>query len=158
MNCVCWDHSGPERSDFMLILCLLWKNRTHECLLTQAQGLKCSHKLFHLFSFYLKSNAENQILQGHTNQKETKKKETFTEGVTFHLHPSEPAIEPSTHSRTACVFVWTLQPRCRPSHSHSCLQNQLLCFRKLFFFLHFSENLNIFSLLKITRKTKQNFK
>lgn len=87
----------------MLILCLLClKNRTPECLLTQAQGQKWSHS-FHLFSFYLKSNAENQILQGHTIQKKTKKKETFTEGLSFHLHPSEPAIEPPTHSRAVCV-------------------------------------------------------
>lgn len=77
-----------------------------------AQGQRCSHS-FHLFSFYLKTNAENQILQGHIITKRNEKK-TFTESSPFHLHPSEPVsiIEPPTFLCTCvrvCVFVCILK-------------------------------------------------
>lgn len=111
-----------------------------------AQGQRCSHS-FHLFSFYLKTNAENQILQGHIITKRNEKK-TFTESSPFHLHPSEPVsiIEPPTHS---CVLVcgyvclcafWqcVLISRCVHSHSNVSYHNQLLCFRKLVFFFYIS--------------------
>ena len=123
----------------------LWKNRRRECLLKQAQGQKCSHS-FHLFSFYLKSNAENQILQSHTDQNKKQKKGTITEGLTFHRHPSEPTSHPCVSILRVCWCVL-----CNPDVYRPPLHNQLLCFRKLFF-LHFSENLNIFSLLKIQEK------
>lgn len=53
-----------------------------------AQRQKYSHDIS-LFSFYLKTNAENQILQGHII---TKRNKTFTEDSPVHLHPPEPFV------------------------------------------------------------------
>lgn len=79
------------------------------------------------FSFYLKSNAENQILQGHTNQKETPKNKNIYRGFDI----SSTSIRTSPRASAVHVGACPSRPRCRQSRSQSSHHNQPLCFRKL---------------------------
>lgn len=127
-----------------------------------AQGQRCNHD-FHLFSFYLKTNAENQILQGHIITKRNKRKhlQKVHHIIYIHQNPFVRIIEQPTHSCVLCVsvsacvrFVCLLMSICLQSRSNFPHPNQLLCFRKLvFFFFTFQWKSEHILLDKNTRKT-----
>lgn len=143
MKRACLDHSGPDPGPPSL-MGQTWIWSWYSSFNTRHKDRSVATAFF-WFSFYLKSNAENQILQGQTNQKETPQKKNIYRGFDISstsIRTSPRASATSPRCARGCLRSATqMETVPHPSSHH----NQPLCFRKLleffgvfFFFFYIS--------------------